>query len=141
MDRDYQSESVVYGCIKNVAPLDSTEHRRSNRQAMLELPSAESWSLLNREMFAVPDKHCGDLELSTDVMHFGASYQGVEHEWQYWLEQFEKLLRKMYWVSATVHLETELSGLHSFVFEADGAAHRPNESAINIRCEWARELN
>lgn len=141
MDRDYQSESVVYGCIKNVAPLDSTEHRRSNRQAMLELPSAESWSLLNREMFAVPDKHCGDLELGTDVMHFGASYQGVEHEWQYWLEQFEKLLRKMYWVSATVHLETELSGLHSFVFETDGAAHRPNESAINIRCEWARDIN
>ncbi len=141
MDRDYQSESVVYGCIKNVAPLDSTEHRRSNRQAMLELPSAESWSLLNREMFAVPDKHCGDLELSTDVMHFGASYRGVEHEWQYWLEQFEKLLRKMYWVSATVHLETELSGLHSFVFETDGAAHRPNESAINIRCEWARDIN
>jgi len=92
-------------------------------------------------MFAVPDKHCGDLELSTDVMHFGASYRGVEHEWQYWLEQFEKLLRKMYWVSATVHLETELSGLHSFVFETDGAAHRPNESAINIRCEWARDIN
>ena len=61
MDRDYQSESVVYGCIKNVAPLDSTEHRRSNRQA--------------------------------------------------------------------------------FVFETDGAAHRPNESAINIRCEWARDIN
>lgn len=141
MDRDYQSESVVYGCIKNVALHNNSEQCRSNRTAMLELPSAEFWSLLNREMFAVPEKYCGDLSLSTEVMHFGASYQGVEHEWQYWLEQFENLLRKMYWVSATVHLETELSGLHSFVFEADGAAHRPNESAINIRCEWARELN
>ena len=141
MDRDYQSESVVYGCIKNIALLDNAEHRRNNREAMLGLPSADSWSLLNREMFALPERGSGDLELSTEVMHFGASYQGVEHEWQYWLQQFENLLRKMYWVSATVHLETELSGLHSFVFETDGGAHRPDQSAINIRCEWAREIN
>lgn len=141
MDRDYQSESVVYGCIKNVALANSSEHRRNNRTAMLNLPSADSWSLLNREMFALPERHCGDLHLSTEVMHFGASYQGVEHEWQYWLEQFENLLRKMYWVSATVHLETELSGLHSFVFETEGAVHRPHQSEIKIRCEWAREFN
>ena len=141
MDRDYQAESVVYGCIKNIALQDNNEHRRNNQAAMQNLPSAESWSLLNREMFAVPDKPWGDLDLSTDVMHFGASYQGVEHEWQYWLEQFESLLRKMYWVSATVHLETEMSGLHSFVFATDGVAHRPNESAINIRCVWARDIS
>ena len=76
LDRDYQSESVVYGCIKNIAMLDSSEHRRSNCEVMLALPPAESGSLLNREMFAVPEKHCGDISLSTDVMHFGASYQG-----------------------------------------------------------------
>ena len=76
MDRDYQSESVVYGCIKDIALGDSNQRRQSNREAMLQLPSAESWSLVNREMFAVPEKHCGDISLSTDVMHFGASYQG-----------------------------------------------------------------
>ena len=141
MEMDLRSESVVYGCIKNIAVERGVEHRQNNRAAILELPSAESWSLVNRDMFALPERQCANLHLTTDVMHFGASYQGVEHDWKYWLEQFENLLRKMYWVSATVHLETELSGLHSFVFEADGAAHRPNESAINIRCEWARELN
>lgn len=140
MKMDLQSESVVYGCIKNVAVDSSVEHRRNNRAAMLELPSVESWSLVNREMFALPEKQCADLHLTTDVMHFGASYQGVEHEWKYWLEQFENLLRKMYWVSATVHLETELSGLHSFIYEVDGVAHIPNQSAIKLRCEWAREL-
>lgn len=140
MEMDLQSESVVYGCIKNVAADSGVEHRRNNRAAMLELPSAESWSLVNREMFALPEKQCADLHLATDVMHFGASYQGVEHEWKYWLEQFEKLLRKMYWVSATVHLETELSGLHSFIYEVDGVSHIPNQSDIKLRCEWAREL-
>lgn len=140
MDRDYQSESVVYGCIKDIAMADSNQRRQSNREAMLQLPSAESWSLVNREMFAVPEKPCADINLNTEVMHFGASYQGVEHEWKYWLEQFEGLLRKMYWVSATVHLETEMSGTHSFVFETDGMAHVPNQSDIKVRCEWAREM-
>ena len=140
MEMDLQSESVAYGCTTNVAVDSCVEHRRNNRAAMLELPSAESWSLVNREMFALPEKQCADLHLTTDVMHFGASYQGVEHEWKYWLEQFEKLLRKMYWVSATVHLETELSGLHSFIYEVDGVSHIPNQSDIKLRCEWAREL-
>ena len=60
---DLQSESVVYGCIKNVAADSGVEHRRNNRAAMLELPSAESWSLVNREMFALPEKQCADLHL------------------------------------------------------------------------------
>ncbi len=140
MEMDLQSESVVYGCIKNVAAESNGKHRRNNREAMLELPSVESWSLVNREMFALPERQCADLHLTTDVMHFGASYQGVEHEWKYWLEQFESLLRKMYWVSATVHLETELSGLHSFIYEVDGVAHIPHQSDIKLRCEWAREM-
>ena len=137
---DIQSESVVYGCIKDVALVDIGEHRRSNREAMLELPSAESWTLVNREMFALSESATGDINLSTEVMHFGASYQGVEHEWKYWLEQFESLLRKLNWVSATVHLETEMAGLHSFVFETGSAAHVPNQSDINIRCEWLKEV-
>ena len=91
-------------------------------------------------MFALPERQCANLHLTTDVMHFGASYQGAEHEWKYWLEQFENLLRKMYWVSAIVHLETEFSGLHSFIYEVDGAHHFPNQSNIKLRCEWAREL-
>ena len=53
-------------------------------------------------MFSLPEQQSIDLSLATEVMHFGASYIGVEHEWKYWLEQFEGLLRKMYWVSATV---------------------------------------
>lgn len=140
MEMDLRSESVVYGCIKNIAVERGVEHRQNNRAAILELPSAESWSLVNREMFALPERQCANLHLTTDVMHFGASYQGVEHEWKYWLEQFESLLRKMYWVSAIVHLETEFSGLHSFIYEVDGAHHFPNQSNIKLRCEWAREL-
>lgn len=139
MNTDIRSESVVYGCIKNIAVDEVVYHRRHNRDAMDQLPSAESWSLVNREMFSVPEQQATDVSLMTEVMHFGASYQGVEHEWNYWLEQFESLLRKMYWVSATVHLETEMSGLHSFVFATDGEGHKPDQSDIQIRCEWVKD--
>jgi hypothetical protein len=139
MNSDIRGESVVYGCIKNIAADEISQHRRHNRDAMQQLPSAESWSLVNREMFAVPGQQVTDASLMTEVMHFGASYQGVEHEWNYWLEQFEALLRKMYWVSATVHLETEMSGLHSFVFATNGETHEPNQSDIQIRCEWVKD--
>jgi hypothetical protein len=139
LKKDFQAESVVYGCIKHITASDGLEHKHSNRRALLGLPSVESWSLVNREMFALPELDCSNIETSTQVMHFGASYQGVEYEWKYWLEQFENLLRKMYWVSATVHLETELSGLHSFLFETCGNLHVPHQSEFNVRCEWARD--
>lgn len=139
MNSDVRGESVVYGVIKNIADQDVAQHRHHNRRAMEQLPSAESWSLVNREMFSLPEQQSIDLSLATEVMHFGASYIGVEHEWKYWLEQFEVLLRKMYWVSATVHLETEMSGVHSFVFATNGMGHKPNQSDIQIRCEWVKE--
>ena len=139
MNSDVRGESVVYGVIKNIADQDVAQHRHHNRRAMEQLPSAESWSLVNREMFSLPEQQSIDLSLATEVMHFGASYIGVEPEWKYWLEQFEGLLRKMYWVSATVHLETEMSGVHSFVFATNGMGHKPNQSDIQIRCEWVKE--
>lgn len=134
-----QSESVVYGCIKDVAYEDVAEHRQTNRKAMQALPSVECWSLVNREMFSLPEQQAQDVSLHTEVVHFGASYHGVEHEWKYWLAQFEGLLRKMYWTSATVHLETEMSGTHSFVFETNGECHVPSRSDIQIRCEWVKD--
>ena len=139
MNTDVRSESVVYGCIKNITSEELSQQRRSNRDAMQALPSAETWSLVNREMFSLTEPGAADLSLATEVVHFGASYSGVEHEWNYWLEQFESLLRNMYWVSATVHLETEMSGLHSFVFATDGLCHEPQRSDIQIRCEWVKE--
>jgi len=132
-------ESIVYGCIKDCAFDNVAERRRVNREAMLSLPSAEHWPVLAREMFSLPAQDTGDITFHTQVMHFGGSYQGIEYEWQLWLDQFEQLLRRMYWVSASVHLETEHNGIHAFVWETDGEYHSPGSDNINIRCEWVRE--
>lgn len=133
-------ESIVYGCIKDVP--DSTnysERLRINREAMLSLPSADEWPFICKEMFAIPDAKVLNNNYQTEVMHFGASYKAVEHEWDQWIAQFEDLLRKMYWVSATVHLETELCGTHTFTWRAGGNCHVPGSDELQVKCEWTQE--
>lgn len=133
-------ESIVYGCIKNSLPaLSESERIRVNRDAMLELPHADEWPFLSQEMFAIPQLESPMANYQTEVMHFGASYKAVEYEWDQWVSQFETLLSKMYWESATVHLETELSGTHTFIWEATGSGHKPGSGNMRVRCEWSRE--
>lgn len=134
-----QEESVVYGCIKDtVYEQDVAARVQVNRSALESLPAAEDWPLLCREMFATT-RHATDIDLHTEVVHFGASYNGIEYEWQLWLEQFEGLLQKMYWVSVSVQLETEMSGTHSFTWYTTDEFHQPGSSDIQLRCEWLHD--
>lgn len=133
-------ESIVYGCIKDIPGGHSLAARmRANREAMLSLPSADEWPFLSQEMFAIPQLDAANANYQTEVMHFGASYKAVEYEWDQWIAQFEALLSKMYWVSATVHLETELSGTHTFTWESEGDFHKPGSGDMRVRCEWSHE--
>ncbi len=133
-------ESIVYGCIKDASFFDmDSSRRRINRQAMLGLPKADEWPFLCQEMFAIPRIEVEQGNYQTEVMHFGASYKAVEYEWEQWIQHFEELLSKMYWVSATVHLETELSGTHTFIWESNGNCHIPGSGDMQVRCEWSHE--
>lgn len=134
-------ESVIYGCIRDCVARDQAESRlRVNRGAIDALPSVETWPLLCREMFGTPQRSLLLNGPHTEVVHFGASYQGVEYEWELWMREFEALLARMYWVSVTVHLETELAGTHSFFWESTDDGHRPGDGELRVRCEWSREL-
>lgn len=133
-------ESIVYGCIKDMANAQfDAERRRANRKAMMSLPTADEWPYLCREMFSIPRVEVGSDSYLTDVMHFGASYKAIEYEWAEWMKRFEKLLDSMYWVSAVVHLETELSGIHTFTWESKKNGHLPGSGTQHIRCEWTQE--
>ncbi|MET0377825.1 MAG: hypothetical protein ABW049_02445 [Spongiibacteraceae bacterium] len=136
-------ESVVYGCIKDVVYTDDAgvaqERRETNRQVLAALPRAEDWPLISREMFAQPANAIVVDDLHTDVVPFGNSYKGVEYEWEHWLGRFESILQKMFWVSATVHLETELNGVHTFTWNTDGDFHAPDSGPLAMRCEWVKE--
>lgn len=136
-------ESIVYGCIKGLSPSgddDLLRHTRGvNRGVMQTLPRVDDWNFLCREMFSLPPDHPDHGGSHTEVMHFGASYVGVEYEWDAWLAEFESMLRSMYWVSATVHLETELSGVHTFTWESRRNFHEPGSSEMYIRSSWQQE--
>ncbi|MEE8056864.1 MAG: hypothetical protein V3T17_03365 [Pseudomonadales bacterium] len=136
-------ESVVYGCIKDMLVSHSAEemrrHRQNNREVMMSLPSIEDWPLLSREMFSMPVQVMDVDEVHADVVHFGTSYKAVEYEWQEWIKKFENMLKNMYWVSATVHLETAFNGHHTFIWQAEESFHEPNDGELAVRCEWSRE--
>jgi hypothetical protein len=134
-------EAVIYGCIKDcVVPAEAHERLRVNCEVIEALPAADTWPLIAREMFATPARTLLLSGPHTEVVHFGAAYQGIEYEWELWMQEFEALLARMYWVSATVHLETELAGTHAFHWESTGDCHRPGQGQLQVRCEWSREL-
>jgi hypothetical protein len=138
-----RQESIVYGCIKDqffaTRPDEAHRRREVNRQVLSMLPSVEEWPLLGREMFALPAPVATLDAMHTDVVPFGSSYVGVEYEWEQWIRSFEQLLQRMYWVSATVHLETEYSGVHTFTWESASGSHEPGGGPLSMRCEWTRE--
>lgn len=134
-------ESIVYGVVRDVAwGNDASRWMRldHNRAVIESLPPAEGGPLLSRDMFGISGHDDIGAAYHTQIIHFGASYRAIEYEWESWMEQFEKVLKQMYWVAAKVHLETELSGNHVFIWEPTGDFHEPH-SPLSVRCEWEHE--
>ena len=135
-------ESIVYGCIKDMPTGDALaikKRRGKNLAAILSLPADDDWPYLSRNMFSTPGGHVMSGTYMTQIIHFGASYQAVEYEWALWIQKFENLLKRMCWVSVVVHLETELSGRHTFLWESSGQQGELGSTDFQVRCEWQRE--
>lgn len=136
-----ESESIVYGSIRDWpsdSPSESRLRRLLNQQVLEALPAGDAWPFLGREMFSCCQRPGSGL-YQTQVIHFGASYQTIEYEWKLWVAEFEALLKRLYWASAVVHLETELNGTHTFRWESDSGMHSPHDGGLRVRCAWERE--
>ncbi len=124
-------ESNVYGYIKFDRRFENSQTH--NTQCVKNLPLEGDDRLLWQGMF--------NLSMRTDsnsgLIHFAAAYNGVEYEWDHWIAQFQKMLSKMHWDNATVHLETLLSGNHVFNWEYEEL--NTGNCSANVRCEWVRE--
>lgn len=135
------AESIVYGYIKDLGdPQQRSLRSQLNSQVTSQLPEYDGYSYLNREMFSLPRQgEDAAIRQASYLIPFGACYDGIEYEWRNWLQTFEVLLKQMYWTSAVVHLETELSGKHSFVWQLDDGEHRPGDDIRIAHMEWVHD--
>ena len=115
--------TIVYGNIIGATWKLHDYHKlqRKKKNYLSSLPATDSFPWIHRDMFNVPDP--GNIEgtYRDQVITFGASYKAVEYEWDEWLEKFEAILQQLYWSSATIHLDTELVGKHTYewIFDMD----------------------
>lgn len=113
--------SIVYGNILGAAWKTDNYHKlhRLNKSIILNLAQNDNnFPWITKNMFLVPDPD-HDQIYREQVIVFGASYKSVEHDWDEWLEKFENILKQLFWTSATIHLETELVGNHSYNWTID----------------------
>ena len=125
-------QSIVYGFIEGFSAASSARNKllcHLNEKVIQELPDADEWPFIVKSMFSVTPSDLVTVSYNCQFIHFGASYKEVESAWEEWLEKFEMLLSKLFWMSAQVHLQTELVGSYVYAWEAtkDGLSGINNE--------------
>lgn len=112
---------TLYGAL-DVGEVPS--HHAYNRKVLECLPTkAELLEkrqpiYIHKEIFAISDV---PIAFRSQIIHYGNSYKEHPDFTQGWLSCFEKLLTQLIWLSATVSIETELTGSYSFEWYFDEA--------------------
>lgn len=99
-------EATLFGCILGGYADDMQEQH--NAQIIASLPQTvdfEAGIFLSSSIFKVPSRYPVTLFYRTQVIHFALSYNHLETHWKGWLQQFEDLLRRLYFSEAYLYLE------------------------------------
>jgi hypothetical protein len=97
--------TILHGYIDEQVIASSYYRRNDERIAALPDCTRHHCPLITRDLFAVP-RHVA----MGRIIPFGAAYNGVERRWNRWREEFEALLRTLYWWETQMWVETELWG-------------------------------
>ena len=113
--------SIVYGNIIGATWKTEDYHKlqQLNKEILSTLPDTDTFPWIHRNMFHCQDPNNIEGTYRDQVIVFGASYKSVEYEWTEWLDKFESILKLLYWTSATIHLDTELVGTHTYEWLID----------------------
>ena len=116
---------TLYGCIKGAfgSRQDFYGLYKKNKVIIDNLPETDDLPPLTRNIFTVP------LDYSTpegkpgfyrvQMIHFGASFNNLSNLWNQWLEKFERLLKRLYWYEANIHLDVELYGSYHYIWKVN----------------------
>lgn len=113
--------TIVYGKIVGATWKTDDYHKlqRLNKRIIASLPSSDNtFPWITQNMFLVPDPDNSQM-YREQVIVFGASYKSLEYEWEEWLDKFENILKQLFWTSATIHLDSELVGKHTYEWTID----------------------
>jgi hypothetical protein len=97
--------TILHGYIDEQLIAKSYSRRNDARLAALPNGARSHPPLITRDLFAAP--HYVSLGR---IIPFGAAYNGVEGHWNRWRDEFEALLRTLYWWETQVWVETEVWG-------------------------------
>jgi hypothetical protein len=97
--------TILHGYIDEQLIAKSYSQRNDARLAALPSGTRGHYPLITCDLFAMP-RH---VSLGR-IIPFGATYNGVEGHWNRWRDEFEALLRTLYWWETQVWVETELWG-------------------------------
>lgn len=105
-------EAILYGCIVGAswhAGERFTWTHDLNRKALATVPEDDDWPWVVRGIFALPSAYPQGC-YRRQIIHFGLSLKDDPYDpgrWDVWLGKFESVLRRLYWLSATVHMSTD----------------------------------
>ena len=115
-------QTVVYGLIEVFPSGPNNPNADARTLATLRaLPDGDAWPPLVSSMFGVTANEHASVSYLYRVVHFGASLKEVEWEWSEWLAKFEGLLSELDGVVATVHMQSELVGDHTYEWHRTAA--------------------
>lgn len=114
-----------------------------NREVIGGLPTEDEWPFLVRDSFALPALYPHGI-YRTQIIHFGLSLKDEPTDrdvWDLWIHKFEAVLRRMYWLRATVTLETEFEAIRTYEwFVTTGVVDRLYEDPPQPVNDWTRSV-
>jgi hypothetical protein len=117
------AEGTIYGCIFG-GGLPTLKHPfvyQYNKDVIERLPETVGEKIVVRSMFTVPMRN--EVPIGSfyrnQMIHFGASYNHLIIKWNQWVDEFEDLLRRLYWYEAYLHVDAEDVGIISYKWQAD----------------------
>jgi hypothetical protein len=114
-----------------------------NREVLAQLPADDDWPWVVRGIFALPAPYPQGT-YRRQIIHFGLSIKDDPDNrgiWDLWLGKFEEVLRRLYWWSAVVHLDTDFEPPRVFEWvPTEAAMGRLYDDPPQPISEWSRSV-